>query len=115
LVIDVLNNILGPLQDIHGEMLITVHDSLVFEIPPEYVSQLPALIQQYGVDRIARKYPWLPVPFSWDIEVGPSYGELQSIDRYLKQHTFQIPAGTGDMIDEIEIRQNFQTNPEMAV
>lgn len=115
LVIDVLNAINGPLKDIGGEMLITVHDSLVFEIPKQYVGQVPDLIQQYGVDRIAKKYPWLPVPFSWDVEVGSSYGELQSVDKFLKQHPFQVPAHTSDMLDEHEIRQNFQMNPHIAV
>lgn len=29
------------------------------------------------------KFPWLPVPFAMDIEVGDSYGELMAIEKYL--------------------------------
>ena len=73
-------------QDFNGQHLITVHDSIVEEIPKKYVSQYPDFIQEYGVKRVAEQCKWLPVPFKWDIEVGPSYGELISIDDYLKEH-----------------------------
>jgi len=115
LVIDVLCAAAGPLRDLRAQLLITVHDSLVFEMPKEYVSQVPDLIKQYGVDRIAKKYPWLPVPFAWDVEVGPSYGELQSVDKYLAHNPYQIPANTGALLDEHDILDNFRTNPHLAV
>jgi hypothetical protein len=34
-------------------------------------------MQNMIVDYVAEKYPWLPVPFEFDIEYGPSYGELK--------------------------------------
>jgi DNA polymerase I-like protein with 3'-5' exonuclease and polymerase domains len=86
IVLGVLCEVDNPLRDLGGRLLITVHDSLVFELPKKYVSQMPDFIHQYGVKNVAKEYPWLPVPFSWDVEVGPSYGELQGVDRYLADH-----------------------------
>ncbi len=83
IVLGVLCDTDQPIRDMGGRLLITVHDSLVFELPKQYVSQMPDFIEEYGVKKVAKEYPWLPVPFSWDVEVGPSYGELQSVDRYL--------------------------------
>ena len=115
IVIDTLCAINPEIKDLGGQMLITVHDSLVFEIPPESLPQIPALIQRYGVDRVAKKYPWLPVPFSWDIEVGPSYGELQSIESYLAEAQGPQLINVDDVYEEHEIRQEFANNPELEV
>ncbi len=71
-------------RDFKGRVLITVHDSVVFEIPAQYASQMPDFIDKYGLQRVREQYSWLPVPFQWDIEVGTSYGELQDISAYLK-------------------------------
>jgi len=83
IVMDVLCSIDSAIRDLGGRQLITVHDSLVMEVPKTQVHQMPGLIEEYGVRRVAQNYPWLPVPFSWDVEVGPSYGELQDINHYL--------------------------------
>ena len=115
IVIDTLCAINPEIENLGGQMLITVHDSLVFEMPPENLSKIPALIQQYGVDRIAKKYPWLPVPFSWDVEVGPSYGELQSIESYLSESQTPQLVTLDDVYEEHEIRQEFANNPELEV
>lgn len=90
----------NPLRDLGARLLITVHDSLVFELPKQYVSQMPDFIHEYGVKRVAQEYPWLPVPFSWDIEVGPSYGELQGVDRYLAANP--LPINSTDDDDDYE-------------
>lgn len=69
--------------DLGGRTCITVHDSIVATCKKKYASQLPAFIQKYCVDRVAEKYPWLPVAFAADVEVGPSYGEGMSIEKFL--------------------------------
>jgi DNA polymerase-1 len=115
IVIDTLCAINHEIKDLGGQMLITVHDSLVLELPPDKLSQIPSLIQRYGVDRVARKYPWLPVPFSWDIDVGPSYGVMQSIESYLTENETPQFIGFNDDYEEHEIRQEFANNPELAV
>jgi DNA polymerase I-like protein with 3'-5' exonuclease and polymerase domains len=73
-------------NDFGGNMLNTVHDSLVFQIPKKYVHQMPAFIQDYGVKQVAQKFPWLPVPFSWDVEVGNTYGDLMPVNTFLSDH-----------------------------
>jgi DNA polymerase-1 len=88
-------------HDLRGRMLMTVHDSMVFEFPKKYVHQLKDFLTFYGETSIAKKYSWLPVPFKMDIEVGPSYGEVQSIDSYIKEHPF-TPTPEG-VIEEQEL------------
>lgn len=85
IVLDVLTDIAGPLErDLGGRILLTVHDSIGFQVPKKYLSQIPDLIKEYGTDRVAKNCPWLPVPYKWDIEAGPSYGEVMPISEYLK-------------------------------
>lgn len=111
IVLGVLCSMMDPLEyDFGGRMLITVHDSVVFDLPKKYVSQMPEFLEKYGVKQVAEQYPWLPVPFKWDVEVGPSYGELMSVDRYLNQQGIQTSVDDEDFIEQ-EIRQDLQ---EMA-
>ncbi len=110
IVLGVLCEIMEPLeQDFGGRMLITVHDSVVFDLNKKYISQMPDFINEYGVKRVAEQYPWLPIPFQWDVEVGPSYGELSPVDKYLNQHT-DTPQSSIDEEDflEQEIRQDLE-------
>jgi DNA polymerase I-like protein with 3'-5' exonuclease and polymerase domains len=90
-------------NDFGGNMLNTVHDSLVFQIPKKYVQQMPAFIQDYGVKQVAKKYPWLPVPFSWDVEVGANYGDLMSIPSFLSNNP-ELTTGEEDDYMDLEIR-----------
>jgi DNA polymerase I-like protein with 3'-5' exonuclease and polymerase domains len=90
-------------NDFGGNMLNTVHDSLVFQIPKKYVHQMPAFIQDYGVKQVAKKYPWLPVPFSWDVEVGANYGDLMSVASFLSSNP-EFASGEEDDYMDLEIR-----------
>ena len=72
-----------PLRDLGGRLLLTVHDSIGFQINKRYASQLPDFIYTHLEKGAADQHPWLPVAFKWDYEVGPSYGELKSLDAYL--------------------------------
>lgn len=107
IVMSVLCDIDQAIRDLGGRMLITVHDSLVFEVSKKYISQLPDLIEEYGVKRVAKRCPWLPVPFKWDIKVGPSYGETVLIPKYLKDHTPKIVADQDAFLEQ-EIRSEFE-------
>ena len=105
IVMGVMTEVDGPLRDLDSRLLITVHDSLVAEVPRKYVSQIPDMINHYGVKEVARQYPWLPVPFQWDVEAGPSYGELSSVDKFLKQQPqYSIQADH----EELDIRSSFK-------
>jgi len=72
-----------PLKDLGGRLLLTVHDSIGFQIKKKYAAQLPDFIYTHLEKGAATQHPWLPVAFKWDYEVGPSYGELKSLDAYL--------------------------------
>lgn len=108
IVLDVLCSLYEPLKEIKSQLLITVHDSVVFQTPKKYLSQVPDIMEQYGVKQVAKHYPWLPVPFKWDVEVGPSYGELQSIKSYLEEHSHVAYMQPKDDMDylEHEIKQD---------
>jgi DNA polymerase I-like protein with 3'-5' exonuclease and polymerase domains len=67
-------------HDLSGQLLLTVHDSVCFELPKKYAAQAVDLIEDYGVKRVGKMYPWLPVPFKWDVTAGPSYGEQTAIE-----------------------------------
>lgn len=98
LVLGQLCEISDNVQDIQGRMLITVHDSIAMEIPADVMSletvgddnkkrlvdrkgQVHAFLDKWIVQRVRDKFPWLPVPYLYDIEVGPSYGETKPIER----------------------------------
>jgi len=68
-------------SDLGGQMLITVHDSVVLELPEENVGKLKGFFDHYVTDRVAEKYDWLPVPFLYDYEVGDNYGEIYDPSR----------------------------------
>jgi len=76
----------GQLLEIHrelpkigGRVLGTVHDSVFGEIEAESVSQLHEFFTHWAKRRVADRYPWMPVPFDYELEVGPSYGELEEM------------------------------------
>jgi len=77
-------------RDVGGRMLLTVHDSLVFQWPKKYIGQLNDFVAHYAEERVRQKYSWLPVPFKADVEIGDNYGECQAIDKYLARHPLLI-------------------------
>lgn len=79
-------------RDFGGRMLLTVHDSLGFQIKKQYVGQLKDFMAEYGTRRVAKLCPWFPVDFKWDIEVGPSYGQLVSVEKYMVDNKAELAA-----------------------
>lgn len=71
-------------RDMGGRILLTVHDSIGLQVPKQYASQVPALFQREGTDRTSKLCPWLPVPYRWDVEMGPSYGQHEAAAKYLQ-------------------------------
>jgi len=74
-------------NDMQGELHATVHDSLVFSVPQQYTTQIKDLMYEYGTLQTKEAFPWMTVPFLWDVEAGPSYGEVVGIDKYIEGHT----------------------------
>jgi DNA polymerase-1 len=66
------------IASIGGEVLLTVHDSIAGTIAVSRLMELRAFFDYYVVQRVKERFPWLPVPFAYDLEVGASYGELVS-------------------------------------
>ncbi len=79
LVIAQLCEISDNLHELGGKMLITVHDSYTLEMPEKNLHLLPAFMDHWITDRVAEKYDWLPVPFLYDMEAGPTYGDLEPL------------------------------------
>lgn len=69
------------LHELDANLLVTVHDSYVLEIPTENIPKLWNFFDYWIVERIKERFPWLPVPFAYDLEAGPSYGELKEVSR----------------------------------
>lgn len=83
IVLSCLVGIEKPLvNDLRGRLLLTVHDSIGFELPKKYVSQLPEFIDQHLNIKPCTRYPWLPTEFKWDYELGENYGEMSSFETY---------------------------------
>lgn len=72
-----------PLHTYGVRLLITVHDSIGLQWPKKLLNALVPWLTYYGETRVKEKFPWLPVPFAMDIEVGDSYGECMDVKKYL--------------------------------
>jgi DNA polymerase I-like protein with 3'-5' exonuclease and polymerase domains len=72
-----------PLHTYGVRLLLTVHDSIVLQWPKKLLPALEPWLTYYGETRVKEKYPWLPVPFKMDIEVGENYGEVMPVDKYM--------------------------------
>jgi DNA polymerase-1 len=91
IVLDTLVEIAPIIEnDLKGKILLTVHDSIGFEVPKKYVPDLVTLFKVHGTEMTRKRNPWLPVPYKWDIECGPSYGETIPIKKYLELHKDEI-------------------------
>lgn len=87
IVMDCLRRIEQPLmRDMGGRLLLTVHDSIGFQFRKKLLGQLEDFLAEHLQRQTAKEFPWLPVAFKWDFEVGPSYGELSPLKRYLDKH-----------------------------
>lgn len=96
IVLDVLVEIQDVIErDLGGRVLLTVHDSIGFQVPKKYATQMPDIMKKYGTDRVKEASPWLPVPYRWDLEAGPSYGEVEPFADYAKR-TGLVPANQAE-------------------
>jgi uracil-DNA glycosylase family 4 len=85
IVIGQLVELYHHIGELGGRLALTVHDSIAAIVKKKYVEQLPDFLHHYCVERVRQKYSWLPVEFACDIEVGPSYGEVIPIGKYIAQ------------------------------
>lgn len=72
-------------RDMGGSVLLTVHDSIGFQVPRKYAHQMPDLFKKLGTDKIAElNRHWLKSPYRWDLTLGASYGEQDDAAEYIK-------------------------------
>lgn len=81
-----LIEIANHIVTIGGTVRITVHDSIVFTIPKARLREVVPFLDYWAQARVQERYPWLPVPMRYDLEVGPSYGETEPFDAYMERH-----------------------------
>lgn len=74
----VLINCRAHMSEIRARMLMTVHDSLVFEMPVRDLPKLESFLERYVRDFIRTTFHQVPVEVPYDVEVGPSYGEAKN-------------------------------------
>jgi DNA polymerase I-like protein with 3'-5' exonuclease and polymerase domains len=78
-------------NDLRGRLLLTVHDSIGFQVPKQYAHQVRDVFTQCGTNRVAEAFPWMPVPYRWDVELGESYGQVMPAEEYVKGLTYMLP------------------------
>lgn len=81
LVLSQLIEIDDNIKELEGDLLLTVHDSYVLQIPEKNTDKLFPFFDKYITQRVKEKFSFLPVKFTYDLEVGPSYGETETIKR----------------------------------
>ena len=74
------------IHKVRGRLMITVHDSIVFEMPRSLLPNLDGFFKMHVRDFIQREFPMVPVELPYDIEVGPTYGEAKySVEAYTQK------------------------------
>lgn len=66
-----LDNHIKPLG---GRVLLTVHDSILFQLP-KGTTGVKELLDYVITEKTQEKFPWLPVLWTYDVGKGPNYGE----------------------------------------
>jgi len=69
-------------HDYKGRLLLTVHDSIGFQVPRRYAHEMVDLFQQVGTKEVAKENPWLKAPYRWDVELGESYGSVVGAEKF---------------------------------
>lgn len=96
-----------PIKNIGGRILLTVHDSIAGEIKRDKVHELEPFFDKWVVDRVKERFEWLPVPFEYDMEVGPNYGELVDYDE-LKKPVEDLDSGDVKYLKKADLIHNNQ-------
>jgi DNA polymerase I-like protein with 3'-5' exonuclease and polymerase domains len=86
IVLNMLNNIFSTLHEIRGRLLLTVHDSVVFECPESELEKLPEYLEKNITKHIAKEFPDIPVSMPFSFKVGKNYGEMVSLKKWHKEN-----------------------------
>jgi DNA polymerase I-like protein with 3'-5' exonuclease and polymerase domains/uracil-DNA glycosylase len=77
IVLRLINHLRHNLSKIRGRLVLTVHDSIVMEIPITEVGNLQQFLSSHIDTFITTNFPQLPVSMPYDIKLGKSYGEAE--------------------------------------
>jgi DNA polymerase I-like protein with 3'-5' exonuclease and polymerase domains/uracil-DNA glycosylase len=86
LVVSQLCEIDDHLHEIEAVMRLTVHDSMAGTVKKHRVKEMKAFFDYWLVQRVKERFPWLPVPFLYDLEIGPSYGVKKKYSEWVKDY-----------------------------
>lgn len=90
IVVRTLINLHKHLPKIKGRLMLTVHDSMVFEMPKRLLPSLEDFLSIHIGEFISKEFPIVPVKLPYDIEVGSTYGDAKySIESYLEASATQ--------------------------
>lgn len=84
LVLSQLCEINQHLDEIEAVMRLTVHDSMAGTVKKSRVHEMKAFFDYWLVQRVRERFPWMPVPFEYDLEIGPNYGEKDKYQQWVK-------------------------------
>ena len=79
IVMSVLHNIYTNLSGIRGRLMLTVHDSIVFEVPTTEATRITSFLDKHITEHIATEFPYIPVPMTYGFKVGKNYGEMSKL------------------------------------
>lgn len=77
IVMSCLESMSRSLHEVRGRMLLTVHDSVCFEMPVAEYSKLSGFLERVLRDHITETFPDMPVAMPYDVKVGWNYGETE--------------------------------------
>jgi len=98
LVLSQLFEIEEAIREIGGTLLLTVHDSVVGEILASKIPLLEAFFDHWMVERVAEKFPWLPVAYTYGLDIGVTYKDSIPYEDYMSGELF-----TGDDAESMQI------------
>ena len=84
IVMSCLKNIAATRRDVALRLLLTVHDSICFEMPLRLIKDLPAYLTRAVEGHIKSVFPDMPVTMPYDVTVGYSYGETKDIKKFVQ-------------------------------
>jgi DNA polymerase I-like protein with 3'-5' exonuclease and polymerase domains len=85
IVLNMLNNIFNTLYEVRGRLLLTVHDSVVFECPESEIDNLQDYLHRNITQHIATEFPDIPVSMPFGFKVGRNYGDMFTVESWHKE------------------------------
>lgn len=102
-------------RDMGGRVLLTVHDSIGFQVPKKYAHQIPDLFMELGTKRVAKECPWLKSPYRWDVALGPNYGEYEKAASYIAGLPKALPKEELDGYTREEVFDDLRDHEEFTL